>query len=104
MEADDVAARVAAILEATREEHAPDFDDVPIEVLSVEAMTLREALAAIDAELPGGEEADPIAWLVHANGPFVSERGRGDARLVGTTGYYVLDDGTGDTVGVSFSP
>ena len=96
--------RATGRLESNRE-LVPQWSG-PIEVLSAVAMPLRDALEAVGASPsadPSDEHLDEAAWLVRANGPFVSYRGRGNGgQLIGTTGYFVIDDATGTVIATGF--
>ena len=101
MTADEVASFVSALLTSTKEGNAPRFDDVTIDIISVDAMTLAEAMSRNDAEV--GQGGDQLVWLVTADGPFLSSRGLGPDPRVGISGYYVIGDATGDIIGIGFS-
>lgn len=101
--ADEVAEFVISRLEANREA-VPEWSG-PIEIVSVEAMVLWDALAAVDLSAsadPPYERLGGMAWLVRANGPFVSYRGLRPAALTGTSGYFLIEDATGTVIATGF--
>lgn len=108
MTADELASVVTALLTSTRERNAPRFDGVAIDIISVEAMTLHDAMSRNGAEAGEGDAdgmgMDRPVWLVTANGPFLSQRGRGPDPLVGTSGFYVIEDATGEILASGFAP
>lgn len=101
MTADEVARLVTAQLEATKQQNAPLFDDVEVDIVSVDAMTFADALASRGEGETGGEstEMDRPVWLVTANGPFLTQRGRGPDPIIGTSGHYIIEDSTAQTLG-----
>jgi hypothetical protein len=101
--ADDVAEFVISRLEANREA-VPEWAG-PIQIVSVEAMVLWDALAALDMSAsadPPDDRLGQTVWLIRANGPFVSYRGPRPAALTGTSGYFVIDDATGTIIATGF--
>lgn len=104
---DDDAAQIAmAILEANRE--SVPGGGVAVEILSTEAMALRDALASVGDPVAVEPASDPslddLVWLVRANGPFVTARGglANKGLLVGTTGYFIIEDDTGAIAAMGF--
>jgi len=100
---EEVTAQVVAVLQANKDANAPEFDDVDIQVLTASVMTLEDAWYALQGTATSGPDRERTVWLVRARGPFVSLRGgRGADRLVGTSGYFLIDDRTGDRIGMGF--
>jgi hypothetical protein len=72
------------------------------------ATTLRSVLCvrrvdigSLEPRAAGGRSnGDPNApfWIVRAEGTFVTQRGRSITPLVGSSGYFVIDDASGDIV------
>lgn len=49
----------------------------------------------------GSPEADAVVWVVRAEGTFIGTRVPPGAKpIVGSTGYFILDDATGDVIGM----
>jgi hypothetical protein len=77
---------------------------------AAESSTVLKATAArgadVDSVEPGagtaeGEQAESVYWVVRARGTFVGARGpAGSSDRVAATGYIVIDDATGDVVGM----
>jgi hypothetical protein len=101
MTADEVARLVTAHLEATKQQNAPLFDGVEVDIVSVDAMTFADALASRGEGEAGGESTgmDRPVWLVTANGPFLTQRGRGSDPIIGISGHYIIEDSTAQTLG-----
>lgn len=98
----EVTEQVIAILQANKERNAPEFDDVAIEVTAASVMTFEDAWNAIEGTSTTEPDNDRPVWLVRAHGPFVSQRGRGADQLSGTSGHFLIDDRTGEIIGMGF--
>jgi hypothetical protein len=49
------------------------------------------------------ESDDRIMWIVWAEGPFATERGRRPEPLTSDSGYFLIDDATGTIVGMGWN-
>lgn len=73
-------------------------------VLSMTAAPMSQ-LAALEAgagkPVPGSKDEHSTVWVVRAEGVFVGQRVPPGAKpVVATTGYFVIDDATGDIIGM----
>ena len=70
----------------------------PPRILSMTATGERDAMNSLGQPGNGGAE---LVWLVHAEGTFATNRG---AKPIppASTGYFIIDDLTGDIVGFGF--
>jgi hypothetical protein len=105
MRKEDAAEVARAILDANRE--MLQDGGVAVEILSADAMSLRDALVSVGdpvaVEPASDTDINDLVWLVRADGPFVTARGlTNTGLLVGTTGYFIIEDETGLVIAMGF--
>jgi hypothetical protein len=73
-----------------------------VDVNAVPASNIQDVEPRAKVEESPNLAPDRTLWLVHANGPFISFRGLAAGPRTGTSGWFIIDDATGDVVGMSF--
>jgi hypothetical protein len=75
----------------------------PARVVSMSATTAT-GVALLEPDSGQGQQPQPgIQWLVRAEGTFTNNRAPTDAaRMISTTGYFVISDADGSTIGFGF--
>lgn len=95
-EASDVAKNLIALMgQKATNAVATDIETVTA-VVGSEVASI-EPSAAID---PSG--AGSIVWVVRARGTFISERGPNPEPITASSGYILVDDASGTTIGMGF--
>lgn len=107
MSPQEVAALVTERMSATKRAYTSEFEAVDVDILSIDAMTYGDAMKASQNLPPmthdDGAEVGRVVWLVAADGPFATLRGLQPGPRIGTSGYYVIDDLTGQVWAMGFA-
>jgi hypothetical protein len=71
----------------------------PIQNVSLHAV--RESdVHKVEPNSPVGDSVSGIVWVVRAEGTFVSARGRSPELIIADSGYLLVDDGSGQIIGM----